>query len=145
MTDPVQLPEHALPQLLDGSLPPGLYRWRPHRPAAAVSDALQWAAESGWHGVALQLGGADGKESLLERCAVDLELPSWFGRNWDALADCLTDLSWWGQPSGYLLVADGWTGFGQAAPEAATTASQIFAAATDYWAARAVPMAVLLV
>jgi RNAse (barnase) inhibitor barstar len=33
----------------------------------------------------------DDKASLLEAAATALELPDWFGRNWDALADALTD------------------------------------------------------
>jgi RNAse (barnase) inhibitor barstar len=33
----------------------------------------------------------DDKASLLEAAATALELPEWFGRNWDALADALTD------------------------------------------------------
>src|SRR5688572_29636457 len=34
------------------------------------------------------------KSALLERIAETLAFPSWFGGNWDALEDCLTDLSW---------------------------------------------------
>ena len=144
MPDLVPLPQHALPGLLDGSVLPGVYRWCPERPAAAVSDAQQWAAESGWHAAALRLHDVHSKDAFLERCAVDLALPSWFGRNWDALADCLTDLSWWGEASGYLLLADPWAQFERAAPQAATTAVDVFVTATDHWAARQVPMAVLL-
>ena len=42
----------------------------------------------------VDLAGAQDKEALLERLAVALALPEWFGGNWDALEDCLTDLSW---------------------------------------------------
>ncbi len=34
------------------------------------------------------------KVQLLENLAVALGFPDWFGHNWDALEDCLTDLSW---------------------------------------------------
>jgi hypothetical protein len=43
------------------------------------------------------------KEELLDNIAAALAFPSWFGRNWDALEDCLTDLSWREAP-GYLLL-----------------------------------------
>jgi hypothetical protein len=48
----------------------------------------------------------------LERIAAALQFPDWFGGNWDALADCLDDLSWLPAP-GYVLLldhADGWRG-----------------------------------
>ena len=32
--------------------------------------------------------------TFLSRIAEALEFPDWFGRNWDAFFDCLTDLSW---------------------------------------------------
>lgn len=34
------------------------------------------------------------KQPLLKNIAAALEFPDWFGANWDALEDCLTDLSW---------------------------------------------------
>ena len=35
-----------------------------------------------------------GKEKMLAALAKSLGFPEWFGGNWDALEDCLTDLSW---------------------------------------------------
>lgn len=35
-----------------------------------------------------------GKEATLEALARSLAFPVWFGGNWDALEDCLTDLAW---------------------------------------------------
>jgi RNAse (barnase) inhibitor barstar len=34
------------------------------------------------------------KEAILRAIAGALGFPQWFGHNWDALEDCLTDLSW---------------------------------------------------
>lgn len=34
------------------------------------------------------------KASTLDAIAAELSFPDWFGRNLDALYDCLTDLSW---------------------------------------------------
>ena len=42
--------------------------------------------------VAVSLGA--GKDAMLAAIAGSLEFPDWFGANWDALEDCLTDLSW---------------------------------------------------
>lgn len=35
-----------------------------------------------------------GKSGTLAAIAGALDFPEWFGANWDALEDCLTDLSW---------------------------------------------------
>jgi hypothetical protein len=43
------------------------------------------------------------KEKLLKNIAAALAFPDWFGHNWDALEDCLTDLSWREAP-GYVLL-----------------------------------------
>jgi RNAse (barnase) inhibitor barstar len=43
------------------------------------------------------------KPGLLSEFARVLEFPSYFGRNWDAFEDCLTDLEWL-PAAGYLLI-----------------------------------------
>jgi len=46
------------------------------------------------------------KNELLARLARGLHFPAWFGGNWDALEDCLTDLSWLGG-DGHVLLLEG--------------------------------------
>ena len=43
------------------------------------------------------------KEELLKNIAQALGFPDWFGHNWDALEDCLSDLSWREAP-GYIVL-----------------------------------------
>jgi RNAse (barnase) inhibitor barstar len=50
-------------------------------------DQLRWLG----HDVRVVPGGHD-KDSVLEAFATALELPDWFGHNWDALLDALRDL-----------------------------------------------------
>ncbi|KNB52504.1 barstar family protein [Streptomyces caatingaensis] len=139
-----QLPAPGVPGLLDGAVRPGIYRLPlTETPARAAARA----AEAGWRAARLHLDGIADKAAFLDRCAADLDFPGWFGHNWDALADCLTDLSWWrkdGEPRGYLLVAEDWDAFRKAAPEAASVAGTIFADAVDHWAGQQTPMAILL-
>ena len=72
----------------------GVYRvMRPDEVAEAVRD-------SGLQTVQIRLAP---KETLLKNIAAALGFPDWFGHNWDALEDCLTDLSWRDAP-GYVLM-----------------------------------------
>jgi len=43
------------------------------------------------------------KSSLFRAFAEALRFPDYFGKNWDALEECITDLSWL-EASGYLLI-----------------------------------------
>ncbi|MBC7802572.1 MAG: barstar family protein [Candidatus Parcubacteria bacterium] len=54
----------------------------------------------------IDLAGAAGSDALMEKLAGALAFPSWFGGNWDALEDCLTDLSW-SRASGHVLLLEG--------------------------------------
>jgi hypothetical protein len=55
--------------------------------------------------VRIDFAGAAGKEALMERVARALEFPHWFGGNWDALEDCLSDLSW-SRAAGHVLLIE---------------------------------------
>lgn len=139
-----QLPEPGVTGLLDGSIAPGSYRLPlTQTPAHAAARAT----EAGWRAARLHLDGVGDKAAFLDKCAADLGFPGWFGHNWDALADCLMDLSWWrkdGEPRGYLLLAEDWDTFRKSAPDDARTAEAIFADAIDYWAGQDTPLAVLI-
>jgi RNAse (barnase) inhibitor barstar len=57
------------------------------------------AARDELHVCRIDLAGCHDKDELLRRLALSLQLPTTFGHNWDALADCLRDLGWlpaWG-------------------------------------------------
>ena len=44
------------------------------------------------------------KQDLLRAVAESLKFPPYFGHNWDALEECLCDLSWLGGESGIVVV-----------------------------------------
>lgn len=119
-----------LAAVLDGRTPPGVLTWPAERP---VADALAAAREAGWTGASLELDGAEDKAAFMERCARALRLPDWFGHNWDALADCLTDLSWCPADRGRLLVVTDWQGYAAAAPDDWSIVESVVADAVGYW------------
>jgi RNAse (barnase) inhibitor barstar len=79
------------------------------------------------------------KEGLLREIAAALRFPDWFGRNWDALEDCLTDLSWL-PADGYVLV------FEQAKPDDDFgVLVDVLRSSAEHWAGRGRPFFALFV
>ena len=75
-------------QRLSDAAKSGVYRARHER------DIVEALRGSRLRVVRVDLAGARDKGALIERVARALEFPAWFGGNWDALEDCLSDLSW---------------------------------------------------
>jgi len=71
------------------------------------------------------LANAHGKGEILAELAHAIAAPDWFGHNWDALTDALSDLSWRKSP-GYVLVLHG-----DATGE--EILSEILEAAVEFW------------
>ncbi|HET7203992.1 MAG TPA: barstar family protein [Steroidobacteraceae bacterium] len=86
------------------------------------------------------LGGCHDKAGLLERLARAMTFPDWFGGNWDAWFDCLTDLGWHAPAPGYVLVLRHALGMHRAAPETLDTALAIVEDAARVWAERGVTL-----
>lgn len=86
----------------------------------------------------VDLAGAYDKLTLLERTAAALEFPAWFGGNWDAWFDCLTDLGWIAPAPGYLVMLRHAADLQQAVPEVLDTAAAIAEDANTVWARRGV-------
>ena len=106
-------------------------------------QALVTALEAaGWRVFRVDGAAVSDKATFLAACASALRFPRWFGGNWDALADCLTDLGWAPAP-GYLVVLDGMERFAADAPHDWRTAREILADAAQQWRARGTPFHVL--
>ena len=76
--------------LLTKGLRPGVYRWKSD---ATADQVRRDVAEAGWDFVLLDTSEIHDKTGFLDLCATAFDLPRWFGRNWDALADSLSDRS----------------------------------------------------
>jgi hypothetical protein len=62
--------------------------------APFVEDILDATRGGDLRVARVDLAGVAEKGALLDRLSAALQFPGWFGRNWDALEDCLGDLSW---------------------------------------------------
>ena len=77
---------------------------------AADTAAMIDAAASLDYAIArVDLAGCRDKSDALARIGTALSFPGWFGANWDALADCLGDLSWLLAPGYLLMIENGGT------------------------------------
>jgi RNAse (barnase) inhibitor barstar len=83
----------------------------------------------------VRIDAPTGKQALLEALSARLSFPPYFGFNWDALYDCLTDLPLARGP-GLLLEITGLQEFARAHPEDLRQAIETFADAARYWASR---------
>jgi hypothetical protein len=71
--------------------PPGVWACTDGRAAGELCAEIEAA---GWRCYVVDGSTVTGKASFLDACAYALAFPKWFGGNWDALVDALTDLSW---------------------------------------------------
>jgi hypothetical protein len=83
----------------------------------------------------IPLQDAKDKSVLMHKIAASLGFPEWFGENWDALEDCLTDMSW-REAQGHVLVFEG---FQFLPPDDLGILIDVLIAAAEFWAGRARP------
>ena len=79
------------------------------------------------------------KQRLLSVLARGLGFPSYFGANWDALMDCLTDMSW-APAEGYVILLSGLRGLAQ---RDYFTALDVLEHAAVFWSDSGTPFYVL--
>jgi len=80
----------------------------------------------------IDIGHAHDKADFLEHIARAMAFPQWFGRNWDALADCLKDLSWL-PGKGWVVVLEKSKHFGAGHGREFEQAMELMAEIADYW------------
>lgn len=73
------------------------------------------------------------KNSFLKEFSEKLGFPEYFGFNWDAFSDCITDLSWMSVENGFSIVYKNPHAFRSASPEDWQIANDILLDAIDYW------------
>jgi hypothetical protein len=116
-------------QRLSDAAKSGVYR------TARADDVLDAARGSGLRVAQIDVQGATEKAALLERISSALQFPAYFGRNWDGLEDCLSDLSW-AKATGHVLLFEG----AQALPaDERGILVDILASTAAYWAERKRP------
>ena len=109
----------------------------------AATAVCTLARSIGFDCTRIDLAGCSDKAEFLARIAAAVGFPAWFGHNWDALFDCLTDLSW--RPAlGYVLILEHATELQATEPEVFDTALAILGDAAAVWQARGAPFRVFV-
>jgi RNAse (barnase) inhibitor barstar len=83
------------------------------------------------------------KETFLRKAAEVMKFPAYFGLNWDAFDECITDLTWC-PAERYVLFYDRPDVFMQADPTGWQIALDILRSAEEYWGATNTPLALFL-
>jgi RNAse (barnase) inhibitor barstar len=109
---------------------------RAHR----VADLQAAATELGHHFLYASLGDAQSKQDILDTIAAQFKLPAHFGKNYDALYDCMTDpLHKSGAQPGFIVVLEHIPANAKFDKEAREQLIDIFRDVSEYWHDRKIP------
>jgi RNAse (barnase) inhibitor barstar len=107
--------------------------------AYRVEDLMRAAQEAGHHFLYANLSACQSKQEVLESIAQSFLFPAHFGKNLDALHDCLTDLVHKsGAQPGFVVVLEQLPDNLRFDREAREQLLDVFRDAADYWADRKV-------
>ena len=108
--------------------------------AYRVDDLMQAAQQADQHFLYANLTMAQSKQEVLEGIAEAFLFPTHFGKNLDALYDCMTDLvQKAGAQPGFVVVLEQLPDNPRFDREAREQLLDVFRDAADYWAERKVP------
>jgi RNAse (barnase) inhibitor barstar len=116
-----------------------VYHWTS---AAGIDDVRHAVDQAQWRFVLLDTWGSEDKSAFMAACHQAFELPDWFGRNFDALGDALSDVQPGGDLLGVVVMWDGWGPLARSDRRVFDVAVDVFSARVDD--ERAGPFSVLL-
>jgi len=93
--------------------------------------------------IRIDIGHAHDKADFLAHLSKAMGFPQWFGGNWDALADCLKDLSWL-PGKGWVVVLEKSKHFGAGHSHEFQEAMDLMGEIADYWRAQNKPFWTLI-
>ena len=108
--------------------------------AFRVQDLQDAALSLGQHFLYANLANAQSKQDVLDMIAQQFTFPTHFGKNFDALYDCMTDpLHKSGPQPGFVVVLEQIPAHAKFDKEAREQLLDIFRDTADFWADRKVP------
>ena len=123
-----------LQHVLTNTAQAGVY----HLPQTDRQQIIDAAKAKSFATFRVNLAKAGNKDQLLAGIAKAMKFPEWFGHNFDALADCLTDIAW--KPAeGYLVLLEHCDGIHGNAEADFVTTLQVFERAANEWREEGIP------
>lgn len=108
--------------------------------AYRVDDLMSEAQETGQHFLYANLSEAQSKQEVLEGIATSFLFPQHFGKNLDALFDCMTDLVHKaGSQPGFVVVLEQLPDNSRFDRESREQLLDVFRDTADFWAERKIP------
>ena len=100
--------------------------------AENLGEIAELAAKRGYAFFHLAGAAANDKQQFLKLASETLGFPEYFGHNWDAFEDCITDMAWHAAP-GYVILYDQFEQLADNAPGEFQTMLQILKDAAEAW------------
>lgn len=108
--------------------------------AYRVEDLMSAAADAGHHFLYANLSSAQSKQEVLDGIAAAFTFPAHFGKNLDALYDCMTDLVHKAGPQpGFVVVLEQLPDNARFDREAREQLLEVFRDAAEFWGERRIP------
>ncbi len=120
----------GLARLLAGQREPGVYHWTS---AAAATDVRHAVEHAGWRFVGLDTWAVGDKAEFMAACRRSFDFPDWFGSNFDALADALSDIRARApDSSGVVVLWQGWSPLAEEHPRTFHMALNVFQSRVEF-------------
>ena len=108
--------------------------------AYTVAELMEAAQQAGQHFLYANVANAQSKQEVLDSIAEAFTFPLHFGKNLDALFDCMTDLvNRSGQQPGFVVVLEQLPDNPRFDREAREQLLEVFRDAAEYWGERRIP------
>jgi RNAse (barnase) inhibitor barstar len=128
----------ALTKILSDGKLSGVYR-----PTQDPNEIARTAKAVKLSVVKLDLRKVRGKKGFLAHLAKALHCPPYFGMNWDALSDCMRDLSWLND-NGWVVILFNGQNFAAKNQDEFNTAIDVLQTAAEYWRGQGKPFWVFI-
>lgn len=116
----------------------------PERDSEIIGTMVKGLVDQGIQVFYLDGSNINDKKSFLNKTAEVMQFPNYFGHNWDAFDECITDLEWL-PTKRYVVIYNKPNLFAEANPLDWQIAYDTLQSAVEYWQSTNTPMDILFI